>query len=273
MTGVLKNGTWIDPAPLDAARSLLQVRYDLKLGIWDLATNHTLRATLLKETPVPAPPSPHAKKPADVLHRQQQWRARPTDYRQRRNAASDRRADLVRPLGTPGWTTLSPGAGDVNPMHHTRRSLPLAVAPDCDDTESRARHPAVRPGSIIFWLQFELQGDDPFRFEVKLVVPAPLSSLHEEIFSPFYRDHIPALEKIAKPNRVRQGYGLPMRGTRTYHLALYDGGDRVDQVHDIDVAERIKSIAEMTPAWVELFAPLAKRCRDAITANPRLGRT
>jgi hypothetical protein len=32
------------------------------------------------------------------------------------------------------------------------------------------------------------------------------------------------------------------------------------------------TVAQRTPAWIDLFAPLTKQCRDAITANPHLGR-
>jgi hypothetical protein len=42
---------------------------------------------------------------------------------------------------------------------------------------------------------------------------------------------------------------------------------------DIYWAERVAAVAERTPAWIDLFAPLAKQCREAITANPRLGRS
>jgi hypothetical protein len=41
----------------------------------------------------------------------------------------------------------------------------------------------------------------------------------------------------------------------------------------MDWMGRIADIANRTPAWIELFAPLSQRCREAITVNPRLGRT
>ena len=47
VTGLIKDGAWQDPSGLEAARELLQARYDLTLGIWDLAPNPTLRTTLL----------------------------------------------------------------------------------------------------------------------------------------------------------------------------------------------------------------------------------
>ena len=47
ITGLMVAAQWQDPADLEAARTLLEARYDLKLGIWDLASNSTLRKTLL----------------------------------------------------------------------------------------------------------------------------------------------------------------------------------------------------------------------------------
>lgn len=61
MTGLIKDGLWQDPSDLEAARALLQARFDLRIGIWDLASNPTLRKTLLDgqpSTPAPADPVP-----------------------------------------------------------------------------------------------------------------------------------------------------------------------------------------------------------------------
>src|SRR5581483_8749036 len=43
VTGLVRDGEWRDPGYLEAARKLLVSRYDLKLGIWDLTDNETLR--------------------------------------------------------------------------------------------------------------------------------------------------------------------------------------------------------------------------------------
>ena len=59
VTGLIRGAEWVDPADLEAARSLLESRYDLKIGIWDLVGNRTLRQTLLDASPVqPAPAEP-----------------------------------------------------------------------------------------------------------------------------------------------------------------------------------------------------------------------
>ena len=51
VTGLIQDGEWLDAADLEAARSLLQARFDLKIGIWDLVENSTLRRTLLESGP------------------------------------------------------------------------------------------------------------------------------------------------------------------------------------------------------------------------------
>jgi hypothetical protein len=269
VTGVLQKGKWIDPAPLEAARLLLQARFDLKLGIWDLVQNHVLRATLLKETPVAAPPSTPAAKTAGAIERQQALQARRTEKQKRSAASRAESATLVSVLDASGWTTSLPGVlGDIDPTHPFRRSLPIAVVPDCDDAEARGRHPAMRPGKTILWLQFELRRGRPSDSEVVLVVPPPLSELRRRIFDPFFKEHSSSLERIASPNHVSGGVTLHSRDTISFNVLAYEytGGKT-------DWAERLAGIAQRTPAWVELFAPLARAVQEVITANPRLGCT
>jgi hypothetical protein len=69
VTGLSQSGSWQDPADLEAARWLLQARYDLKIGIWDLVRNPILRRTLLQPTPVPEAPARTAAVPAAAARR------------------------------------------------------------------------------------------------------------------------------------------------------------------------------------------------------------
>lgn len=56
VTGLLRAGRWEEASDLEAARMLLLKRFDLKLGLWDLALNPVLRGTVLDPAPVvPAP--------------------------------------------------------------------------------------------------------------------------------------------------------------------------------------------------------------------------
>ena len=59
ITGLMWRTSGATPPTSRRARALLEARYDLKLGIWDLASNPTLRKTLLDASPVlPPPPTP-----------------------------------------------------------------------------------------------------------------------------------------------------------------------------------------------------------------------
>lgn len=59
VTGLVSDGEWQSPDDLEAARSLLAARFDLKIGIWDLVDNAILRNSLLEKMPIqPAPPTP-----------------------------------------------------------------------------------------------------------------------------------------------------------------------------------------------------------------------
>jgi hypothetical protein len=129
VTGVVQNGTWVDPAPLEAARALLQARFDLRLGIWDLATNDTLRSTLLKETPVAAAPTTPAQETVGAQERTAAWRAKRTKIQKRTEASHQAMSERLTVLDACGWTSTLPGVrGDIDPAHPYRRSLLLAVA-------------------------------------------------------------------------------------------------------------------------------------------------
>jgi hypothetical protein len=290
VTGVLQEGNWVDPAPLEAARLLLEARFDLKLGIWDLVINDVLRSTLLKETPIEAPPTAPAARTAGAIERQEALRSRSGS----RSAFLAETAALVGSLAASGWTSSLPGVLGEDPF---RRTLPLAIAPDCDDAEARARHPSMRPGKTVLWLQYVMHRDNPSGSTVELLVPPPLSSLARQIFDPFFDEHLPELEKIAKPypvfnpylqrlrNRSAKSKGVSRRA-RTSDRAAISYEVMRSYLPDRKAINAYKAmgeknwwsghiadIAERTPAWIDVFAPLAQQCREAITVNPRLGRT
>ena len=59
VSGLVRNRSWAAPDDLEAARQLLQARFDLRIGIWDLVDNPVLRESLLVGSPVdPAPVAP-----------------------------------------------------------------------------------------------------------------------------------------------------------------------------------------------------------------------
>jgi hypothetical protein len=69
VTGLLRAGQWEDAAGLEAARMLLLKRYDLKLGLWDLALNPVLRSTVLESLPVQPAPDEPVQPPASAWKR------------------------------------------------------------------------------------------------------------------------------------------------------------------------------------------------------------
>lgn len=266
VTGVVQNGTWIDPAPLEAARALLQARFDLKLGIWDLVTNDTLRATLLKETPLTPAPADLAPKTLGAEERTATWRAQRTEKQMRAEAYRRAMSERLTVLDACGWTNALPGVGgDVDPAHPYRRSLLLAEAPDCDEAEASARHPRLRPRKPVLWLQLEILAGRISETKVVLVVPPLPGTSCQEIVSAFHKQHRHQVAKIAAPYAVSMGTTFHNGGTNTCDLmefGLSDGVGKPDWTQ-----QRIDGVGARTQAWVELFAPLADQCRKAITAT------
>ena len=72
VTGLLVGGEWKDADALEASRRLLLERFDLKLGLWDLASNPVLRAAALAPSPLPLVPSALATPPLKAVCRAKQ---------------------------------------------------------------------------------------------------------------------------------------------------------------------------------------------------------
>jgi hypothetical protein len=109
ITGLSHAGTWQDPADLEAARRLLQARYDLKIGIWDLARNPVLRRTLLQATPVPDAPAETTPVPAAAARRAQRRVTTALDEKAARRQALAEIAAHLTPLYEQGWEDEGPG--------------------------------------------------------------------------------------------------------------------------------------------------------------------
>lgn len=109
VSGLSQGGSWQDPADLEAARWLLQARYDLKIGIWDLVRNPVLRRTLLQSIPVPEAPTGAATVPAAAARRANRHVAEIVD---REAAARQALTEISTHLGAlyeQGWQDQRPG--------------------------------------------------------------------------------------------------------------------------------------------------------------------
>jgi hypothetical protein len=104
VTGLLRAGQWGDAAGLEAARMLLLKRFDLKLGLWDLALNPVLRSTVLDSLPIEAVPEEAAQTPAFVWKQAERKAETATAKREaEKRAVTDFTDTLQRQLASVGW--------------------------------------------------------------------------------------------------------------------------------------------------------------------------
>jgi hypothetical protein len=99
VTGIIQNGRWRDPSDLEAARVLLQSRYDFKFGLWDLANNPVLRQTLLASIPTERTSQMSAELPARAKERAIERAARMSRGENGRKASPSAIYDLFRHHG------------------------------------------------------------------------------------------------------------------------------------------------------------------------------
>lgn len=111
VTGLVRRGSRRDPSHFEAARSLLQTRFDLKIGIWDLEENPILRASLLKPEAVPPIPTTSIAVSSTILSRAAD---RKTERDAARKQAEFEQASALRLIGDSmnglsmnGWSPLT----------------------------------------------------------------------------------------------------------------------------------------------------------------------
>lgn len=261
VTGILQDGAWVDPAPVEAARALLQARFDLQIGLWDLATNDTLRATLLRETEVSAAPETAAARPASVVEREQRITSARSPEQIERDNRWEAAAEDLTTLDAFGWTAELPDRhGHVDPAAKYTRSLLLASVPDLDPTDNRPRHPALRPGRPILWLHCNFQ--PAVEHSVVLIVPPPISDKLGYELGMFFVDRQPALRDVSAPYRAGTAQGGGQRGIRFYELVRFGGPDPTGW------PDRIRFITRNTQAWEELLQPVTEMCLASINTDP-----
>jgi hypothetical protein len=233
VTGLIVAGEWSDPAALEAARALLVARYDLKLGIWDLASNSTLRKTLLDASPVlPAPPAA-VPVPKGAERRAEARVDAKVAAKEAERAAIAAATKRLGPLMELGWARRQEKQRGVLQLPLTEpmtrdfsdESFPLVLLA----LEITKRHTEVL-GFIIMYNQVD--------------------------FPAYLDEHRLVFEEIAHPAECRLGAGWP-----SLWRAPGGWGD------DIDWEERAGLLAALTPRWVEVFAALVEECLSVRRAS------
>ncbi len=225
VTGLLRAGQWEEASDLEAARMLLLNRFDLKLGLWDLALNPVLRATVLDSSPVEPAPEQPGQAPAAARASAKREAAKATTRREtsKRAAANVMRA-LHRTLAQGGWR-LKDGV----------LSLPL--------TEPLANWPDA-PRSPLAVLRIEVNMS-----AVRVVV---WHSLYNDLdINAFVVGRRAAFEGIA---------ALPEPGSDVSSAQLWTAASGWGD-EDVDWSVHARAITACTERWVGLLEDFLASCR------------
>jgi hypothetical protein len=244
VSGLLREGQWGDAAGLEAARMLLLNRFDLKLGLWDLALNAVLRSTVLDSRPVQSVPKEAAQTPAFAWKRAERRAEEATARRDIAwRAVREVNATLIRALGSTGWRVLrfgdSPSTPDGWRIPVDRLCLPLT----------------------------EPLGDtaDPL---VELEIRVNKNSIHAVVSHRLYED-IDISAFIEKRREAFEAVGLPPASAKdrmsagAYPLSAVLWTANVGwRDTDADWSNIAKAIADYTKQWVGLLADFVALCRE-----------
>jgi hypothetical protein len=227
VTGLVRDGEWVDPAPLEAARRLLEARYDLKIGIWDLVDNDILRNSLLEtitKSPVPRVPvvvptaatARAARRTGEVLNRRAEERS-----------AMAHISTLMGPLDAIGWKASEIERGWF-------RTLPL--------TEPVQRYGADRP-EVLAQLEMSIN-----KRSASITAFTVMYNLGINV-AKYVAERTSLFEELAWPASITVREGRPVVWT-----ASGGWGD------DVDWSEWVGLLAEKTGLWRDAFSELADRC-------------
>lgn len=228
VTGLVQDGEWRNPSDLEAARALLQARYDLKIGIWDLAENPTLRSALLSPTPQTPAPARVAPVPAGAAKRaQKRVTAKIAEKVQAQNSL-DQIAAHLRPLEAQGWKRPTEGRGFM--------LLPL--------TNEYPQWPGDDPSPLV-QLEFEVS-------KRQSLVSAFTILYNQVDISQYVTERQGIFEEIAAPDRCQLGNSHPI-------LWRAPGG----WADDVDWPERTATLSERTLHWRAALEDFCSQCRHA----------
>jgi len=244
VTAYIKERAWLDPADLEAARSLLEARYDLKIGIWDLVGNPTLRRSLLDSIPVAPAPEKTAPVPSGASRRAQARVGERVHQREELAEAIAAVADVLQPLSELGWRI---GIG----RHGRTFRLPLAEAPRVFSDDPPEMDDFAQPEGIVSLLHIDLVVAKP------LANVSAYSTLYGQVdIGSYAAAHRAVLEDIAAQADCTLGDGRPSLWRVTPGIGP-----------DADWRDRAATLTAMTPRWIEVFSELAKECRRVRTAQ------
>jgi hypothetical protein len=229
VTGLIRDGQWQDPSDLEAARSLLQSRFDLKIGMWDLVNNPTLRRTLLDPTPSPSAPKVEAVVPQGAAERAKRQVDSRMAARAEEKKARSAIARKLKPILEAGWRRESGTAASF--------SRPL--------TESVKRWWDTEPFPLV---RLELS------ISKRHCEIGVFALLYNQVDVPAYtQEREAALRRIAAPD------SCSLESSRAPSLWRVAGG----WGDDVDWTERALRIAEMTPSWIDILDDLCVASRQA----------
>jgi len=237
VTGLMQGGRWNDPSHLEAARSLLLARYDLKIGIWDLANNPTLRHTLLKPGSSIEASIELAEVPRAASERARRQVAK--KMAQRATEADGRRQidPQLEPLRGVGWSTLTPGTDLFLPMSEL---IPLSVIRRSQSYPDEEMWPLVRLELAI---------------SKRHTVIKVFTIMYNQVdLKAYVRSRRQALEEIASPE------ACTLSGTGRFSVweTSCGWGD------DADWTAVATEIAKRSPRWERAFDDLCKECRGLL---------
>ncbi len=246
ITGLVLGGEWRDPSALEAARRLLLERFDLKVGLWDLALNPVLRSTALDPSPSPRVSEKPAEVPAVVRRRAEQ------------EAGGVERL-LFKGVAATGWKL-------------TRFGLQHAVAKNAGRRRSEQHeYPYLRlfvgPHSVrvLAWHW------DYNRFDINAFVDARSKEFDAVALLPTRRPiaawSVRILAKMKKRGDVVYRAGRRLDDTRWVLLwSAPKGWADLDG----DWSAIAKEVARRTPAWVTLLADAVAMSLDIERTTLRL---
>jgi hypothetical protein len=236
VTALVLDGRWQDPSELEAARRLLLERFDLKVGLWDLALNPVLRATVLS----PLQPPRVFDTPAEV----------PTVARRRAEQEAGGVARALHPgLAPVGWKL-------------TRFGLQHPVAKAISNAESdQPKHPYLRlivghrNVRVLVWHWYYTT------FDINAFVDARRESFDAISVLPD-RKRLAAssagtLAKYRKHGEIAYEPGRLLNDTR---WVLLWSADKGWADIDTDWSSVSAQIAERTLPWVALLADAIAQC-------------